>query len=62
MCAQWEDNSTMNYYLLNKVRVSLFPDDMVLYTSDPKNLIKEFLQLINTFSQVAGYKISLQNQ
>ena len=33
---------------------------MVLYTSDPKNPIKEFLQLINTFSQVAGYKISLQ--
>ena len=31
---------------------------MIVYISDPKNLSKEVLQLINTFSNVAGYKIN----
>ena len=31
------------------------------YTSDPKNSTKELLQLINTFSNVAGYKINSKN-
>ena len=31
---------------------------MIVYISDPKNSIKELLQLINTFSNVAGYKIN----
>ncbi|KAK7800994.1 hypothetical protein U0070_010264 [Myodes glareolus] len=33
-------------------------DDMIVYISDPKNSTKELLQLINTFSNVAGYKIN----
>ena len=31
---------------------------MRVYISDPKNSTKELLQLINTFSNVAGYKIN----
>ena len=31
---------------------------MIVYISDPKNSTKELLQLINTFSTVAGYKIN----
>ena len=31
---------------------------MILYISNPKNSTKELLQLINTFSTVAGYKIN----
>ena len=31
---------------------------MIVYISDPKNSTKELLQLINTFSNVAEYKIS----
>ena len=31
---------------------------MIVYISDPKNSTKEFRQLINTFSNVAGYKIN----
>ena len=31
---------------------------MIVYMSDPKNSTKELLQLINTFSNVAGYKIN----
>ena len=31
---------------------------MIVYISDLKNPTKELLQLINTFSNVAGYKIN----
>ena len=33
-------------------------DDMILYTENPKDTIRELLQLINEFSTVAGYKIN----
>ena len=41
-----------------EVKLSLLADDMIVYISDPKNSTKELLQLINTFSNVAGYKIN----
>ena len=31
---------------------------MIVYISDAKNSMKELLQLINTFNNVAGYKIN----
>jgi hypothetical protein len=31
---------------------------MIVYISDPKNSTKELLNLINSFSAVAGYKIN----
>ena len=31
---------------------------MIVYISDPQNSTRELLQLINTFSDVAGYKIN----
>ena len=31
---------------------------MIVYISHPQNSTKELLQLINTFSNVAGYKIN----
>ncbi|KAK7808679.1 hypothetical protein U0070_011974 [Myodes glareolus] len=42
----------------DEVKLSLFADDKIVYISDPKNYTKELLQLINTFSNVAGYKIN----
>ena len=39
----------------------LFADDMIVYISDLKNSTKELLQLINNFSDVAGYKINSKN-
>ena len=33
-------------------------DDMILYISDPKYSTREPLNLINSFSAVAGYKIN----
>ena len=41
-----------------EVKVSLFIDDMIVYIRDPKNSTRELLQLINTFSQVSGYKLN----
>jgi hypothetical protein len=31
---------------------------MIVYISDPKNSTRELLNLINSFSAVAGYKIN----
>jgi hypothetical protein len=41
-----------------EVKISLFADDMIVYISDSKNSTREFLNLINSFSAVAGYKIN----
>jgi hypothetical protein len=38
------------------VKTPLFADDMLIYTRDPKNSTRELLNLINSFSAVAGYK------
>ena len=39
-----------------EVKLSLFPDDMIVYVSDLRNYTKELLQLINTFNNVTGHK------
>jgi hypothetical protein len=41
-----------------EVKISLFARDMIVYISDPKNSTTELLNLINSFSEVAGYKIN----
>ena len=41
-----------------EVKISLFADDMIVYISDPKNSTRELLIPINSFSEVAGYKIN----
>ena len=43
-----------------KVKLSLFADDMMLYTENPKDTTRKLLNLINEFSKVAGYKINTQ--
>jgi hypothetical protein len=42
------------------VKIPLFIDNMILYLKDPKNSIQKLLDTINSFSNVAGYKINLQ--
>ena len=42
------------------VKLSLFADDMILYTENPNNSIRKLLQLISEFSKVAGYKVNTQ--
>jgi hypothetical protein len=41
-----------------EVKISLFEDYMIVYTSDPKNSTRELLNLINSFIEVAGCKIN----
>jgi hypothetical protein len=41
------------------VKVSLFPDDMILYFKDPKNATQKLLDTINSLGKVAGYKNQL---
>ena len=43
-----------------KVKLSLFADDMILYRFIPKDSIRKLLELISEFSKVAGYKINTQ--
>jgi hypothetical protein len=53
----------MKWILIGKeeVTVSLIADDMVVYINDTQNSIRDDLQLINTFSKVAVYKINSKN-
>ena len=43
-----------------EVKLSLFADDMILYIENPKDSTRKFLELINDYSKVAGYKINTQ--
>ena len=40
--------------------MSLYVDDMILYTDNPKDSTQKQLKVINEFSKVAGYKINIQ--
>ena len=43
-----------------EVKLSLFADDMILYTEIPKDATRKLLKLINEFGKVAGRKINAQ--
>ena len=43
-----------------EVKLSLFADDMILYTDNPKDATRKLLELINEFGKVSGYKINAQ--
>ena len=44
----------------DKVKLSLFADDMILYIENPKDSIRKLLKLISEFSKIVGYKINTQ--
>ena len=41
-----------------EVKLSLFADDMMLYTENIKDATRKLLELINEFGKVAGYKMN----
>ena len=43
-----------------EIKLSLFADDMVLYIENPKDTIKNLLELTSEYSKVAGYKTNIQ--
>ena len=48
------------YIRKEKVKLSLFADDMILDIENPKDSTRKLLELINEYSNVAGYKINTQ--
>ena len=45
---------------IGKAEVELFADDMILYIENPKDTTGKLLELINAYTEVAGYKINRQ--
>ena len=43
-----------------KVKLSLFADDMILYIENPKGATRKILEFINEFGKGEGYKINTQ--
>ena len=43
-----------------KVKLSLFADDMILYTENPKDSTRKLLEKINEYHKVSEYKINTQ--
>ena len=43
-----------------EVKLSLFANNMILYIDNPKEVTRKWLELINEFGEVAGYKINTQ--
>ena len=43
-----------------EVKLSLFADDMILCTENPKDSTRKLLELINEYSKVAEYEIDTQ--
>ena len=43
-----------------KIKLSLFADDMILYIENPKDSTRKLLELIKEYSKVSGYKINTQ--
>ena len=43
-----------------KVKLSLFTEDMILYMENPKDSTPKLLEFIQQFNNVAGYKINVQ--
>ena len=44
-----------------EVKFSLFADDMILYTENPKDTIRKLLELISEFSKFGEYKSAHRN-
>ena len=43
-----------------EVKLSLYADNMILHMENPKDSTQKLLELMNTFSKVAGFKINVQ--
>ena len=43
-----------------EVKLSFFPDNMIVYLTYAKNSTRKFLETIKSFRKVAGYKINLK--
>ena len=44
-----------------EVKLSLFADDLILYTENSKDTTRKLLELVNEYSKLEGYKINTYN-
>ena len=55
-----EEKEVKGIQIGKEMKLSLFADDMILYIENPKDSIRKLLELVNEYSNVAGYKINTQ--
>ena len=55
-----EEKEIKGIQIGREVKLSLFPDDMILYIENPKDSTRKLLELISEYSKVSGYKINTQ--
>ena len=56
-----EKNTVKEAHVVDEeIKLSLFADNMILYTENPKDTTRKLLELINEFGKVAGLKINTQ--
>ena len=53
-----EEEEIKGIQIEKEVKLSLFVDDMILYTENPKDSIRKLLELSSEFSKVSGYEIN----
>ena len=53
-----EDKEIQGIQIGKEVKLSLFADDMILHTENPKEATRKLLELTNEFGKAAGYKIN----
>ena len=55
-----EEKEIKGIQIGKELNLSLFADDMILYIENPKDSIRELLELFSEFTKVAGYEINTQ--
>ena len=55
-----EEMETKGRQIKKKKMLSLFVDDMILYTENPKDVTRKLLEFINESGKLAGYKINTE--
>ena len=55
-----EEKEIKGIQIIKAIKPSLFTEDIILYTENPKDTIRKLLERISEFSKVTGYKINTQ--
>ena len=55
-----EESEIKGILIEEEVKLSLFADDLILYTENPKDVTRKLLDFCNECGRVVGYKINTQ--
>ena len=56
-----EEKEIKGIQIGKEVKLSLFADDLILYTENSKDTTRKLLELVNEYSKLEGYKINTHN-